>query len=271
MDFMDHGNGELDLPLKAALKRVLGRETAPRSLQARVAIAIGSVVVRPAPLKNRFRIRQILTQPITPRIGAAVAAAILLVATGLWWTIGRIQQRRIEPMYSARYSAPQPLPESLAQAMLMAHQAAARSGPDSGQLVAGASIEALRTALEQGLGGTPWLADLRPEGWTFVGARLTKIDQSQAAQVLYRKGSTTLSVVSMPLPPSCATVGFAEYQNQLEGGPVLAGFSAQGWLYCLVGAAGPGDPALTVAEIIRLKARCQGEIMPSGCGTGSGH
>ncbi len=266
MDFTEHGNGDLDLPLKTALKRALGRETAPRSLRARVAMTMGVTALKPAPIRHRFDIRQILTQPITPKVGAAVAAAILLMATGLWLTIDRIQ--RSDHGSAARYVAPQPLPDSLAQSLLVAHQAAASRDRTWEQI--GTSIEAARPALEQGLGGTPWLADLRAEGWTFAGARLTKIDQTQAAQVLYRKDGATLSVFSMRLPASCTTAGLAEYQGQLDGA-ALAGFSSQGWLYCLIGTAAPGEPAPPVAEIGRLKACCQAEMAPSGCGAGSGH
>jgi hypothetical protein len=255
MDFTVHDRGEPeDLPLKVALKRTLGRETAPPALRDRVMLAMAAAgAFEPvAPKLARPSTGNVLTRPITPKVAAITAGALIVIVSGLWWTIDRMNRPDPGPSI-AWQTVPQHLPGDLARALASAHQEAlarSRQAP-----ISDANIDSLLPAAEKTVGVKPWTGDLRSEGWKLVDARTMQIAQSGAAQLTYEKEGAVLSVISMPAPLVCTPGSIAVYQDQIEGGPTIVGFTSGNALHCLVGAAGRDGRPISLNEMVELRDR----------------
>lgn len=211
---------EFDDPvLKSALKRACGGETAPPALRARVerALAVEAAKVRPAS-RNAFDWRR------SPLVGLA-AAAMIIVSFGFLFMRYQDDNPRLA----------QTLPNDLAGEMTAAHDAALAQAAHHNLPVPKDDLNQIRQTLKERLGHPVLVASLGPE-WKFEGASVTKVGQRDAAQLLFTKGSETVSIISVAVE----TGGYynpeegAEYTQTFNNHP-LAGVVKGGVVHCVIG------------------------------------
>jgi hypothetical protein len=262
-----------DAALKAALNHAFGHDAAPRALRDRVTLAMAmatSTADAPEasrPARSRWDLKRLLTQPITPGLAAAAVAAVILLTSGLWYTVDTLQSRgpRTGPA-GIVLATPQPFPSTLAQELAARHDASLRGEASAQQISAGADALPgdLKARLVEKLGRTPWVADLRNKGWSLAGAQVAEVDHVPAGQIVYRKGDASLSVITMAAPASCEGIAFGQYQSKL-GPHAIAGFTCGGTLYCMVARSDrPTGAALT--DVTALRDEFQSEILADARG-----
>lgn len=89
--------------------------------------------------------------------------------------------------------------------------------------------------------------DLSRDGWQFSGAAICPIAGVSTGHLLFRKGSETLSVFSLPAAALPTLTQHQSYQGTTADGHSLIVRAENGALYCLVGHARAGE--LTVDQL----------------------
>jgi hypothetical protein len=256
-----------DPALKEAVRRAFPRESAPAALRQRVAaiMASGTAAAEDATDRGGTRAadrtlrrpdRSWWSRQFTAK--TAVAAAAALVAIGVMV----IQIRSaFAPPPAGGYAATS-FPQSFALAMVRTHDNCAKL-PDH-HLVPGTDPAVLKASLSASEGIAVAAVDLGP-GWQFKGAGLCTVDGSKAAHLLFTHGSETISVFSLPTPPSCARAS-GKYTETVEGHPI-AGVVTNGAVYCVVGS---GAAGLTPHDLEPLLEKVRADVTPRGCGSDAG-
>jgi len=209
-----------DKALKAAVRATWGEQRAPENL--RRSIAAIALAARPAP--PRFR--------IGPR--SLAAAAVLVV--GISSVVFQVYRLRpVPPQLPNHYQ----LSSSLVADLAAKHDRDAYLGSTSMDLAQ------LGKELSEKLGITVLSASPGPD-YHFEGASISTIGNQQAAHLLFKRGSESLSIFSMAADQLPHTNQWAHYDG-CDAKHTMAGFVQDGGFYCLT-ASGPNS------------ARCNGMI-----------
>lgn len=226
-----------DARLKQAVQRAWGDEQTPKTLRARVERLLVDVA-KPARFQRR-----------NPLYGLAAAAMVLLVA-GIF--AYRFMDSRSNP--NDAYGV---LPATLAQAMVFTHDRCCKhTNHHTLQGVPRDNFTLINQTLESKLGRPVLAADLSDSNWNFRGASICMVDRTQAAHLVFVKGTQTLSIFSLPAS-LCRGAGRNEdYETSVHNHPI-AGFVKDEGLYCLVGHSPEGELKLKDVETMRdqLKGR----------------
>ena len=228
-----------DPALKAALRRTLGRDSAPAALRDRIKGLTAAAPLpegKPIPLFRR-----------SPAYRYAVAAVLVIGFGGLAYQIWQMNR---PPVYNQAYA----IPNSFYKAMIATH---------TGRLedkLGGDSVTTLASA--SSLGGQiqrPVLvADLTKDGWTFKGGAVRKVGADDAAQLFFTKGNAAISVFSLPASAVPKARDGESYDTRFDASHAIAGFTRSGGLFCVVGSS--EDGSLSVDEVKRLLETHKGEI-----------
>jgi hypothetical protein len=216
-----------DPALKAALRRVLGQETAPAALRARIQ-SLASTAAEEKPLRIPAR--------RGPLYKLAMAAAILLCFGFAGY---RIWQETRPPAYQQQYA----VPNTVYKAMTEAHAARGEqkaSPPDSATTLADA--QGLAAQVKRPV----FVPELEKNGWTFKGGAVRKLAGRDTAQLFFTKGSQTLSVFSFPADVAPKAIEDTSYDTTFQNLPI-AGFVKKGGLFCIV-----GDPSIPLPDVKML-------------------
>ncbi|CAN5352638.1 hypothetical protein BH09PLA1_BH09PLA1_26090 [soil metagenome] len=231
----DQANPAFDDPaLCAALRKQLGRETAPPSLRARVLVALDEAETAPPERSSAPPPRLFLRRPMV-RLAIAASVLVVLAAGAL------IASRSNEP--PKRSVAV--LPAAFAVAMAQQHDIC-RSSSD--HLTPGESKDDLRLISKKFRDelGFPALVAMLDDGWQFQGARICPIGDVRTAHLLFTRGDQSLSVFSIPGKAVYSPQDGATYHMTVDQHPI-AGFVRGTTMYCLVGKSASGD--LTLAQV----------------------
>jgi hypothetical protein len=253
-----------DPALKAALRRNLGRESAPAALRERIgAMAAGAgggsaAVTGPrlvsgaggaggAPLGERAE-RPIPIRGRSPLYKLAVAAILILGFGGLAYQVREMTKDPYD--YSVAIS------DSLYASMVEAHRARQAAGTAA---AAGDTVASVAGAgeLQKGINRPVFVADLTKDGWTFQGGGVRNVGEHQAAQLFFTKGAAAVSVFSLPAGAASGAQEGWSYDKDFNGAPI-AGFVKGNGLFCIVG--GSADGSLTLDEVKRLLEAHRGEV-----------
>jgi len=278
------GSGADDVALKAAIRRAVGGERAPMGLHQRVTAALAAAAASEA-------IAAQASQPqaasgnasanapqVVGRIGPssaartpwwkyAAAAIFFIAATGLVayevldvYPIGRHAQKSMVAQ----------LPKQMAVEMVQAHEAFAAK-PDT-QLLAQSKndVAVVRQKLAQQF-GHPVLAGNPGSGWELKGAAMTKVGERPTAQLLFTRGTQTMSLMSLPAPRNYPPADGTTYEESVDG-HAIAGAAFGGMMYCVVESAANGSAQTTVQTSVDPKEALQiwqqvGNPMSAACGT----
>ena len=250
-----------DPGLKAALKRTCGAETAPLALHMSVAAAMqelpGGSVARSAAAKRTEG--NIFTRPLGWRSLAAAAAMVVVgIGAATYYTFHEPE------VYFERGAARAVISDTLIEAILKEHDADAADPMKHPALATVAEKNDLGKVKEQlveKLGRPVWVADLRTDGWQFRGASVCEIEHVEAANVVFTKGSDTVSLLSMPSRDTCGGTLMEDYDSWVNNHAVIA-FSAKGQLFCLVASSPQGQ--LKMADAQKLIERFRKDALACG-------
>jgi hypothetical protein len=216
---------EFDDPaLKSAVQRVWSGETAPPQLRAAVQELI----------RTEQRGAQLQT------IGAAIAAAILLAASlGTWFLCGEEQLSSLDRGGSSSYlsSGEVALPPGAAQSMVRTHERTSAAPDHEFDPITGDNFAVIGDEISHDLNIPVVAADL--PNWQFVGAGETTVWGHTVGHLLYRQGSKTVSLFSIPAADLDITGPDGTYVGNV-GQFVVAGFKKGDGLYCVVCPIGKG-------------------------------
>lgn len=247
-----------DPALKAALRRALDSSGAPSALRDRIRSMAASEVPAGEPIPP-IRVagaeeRGVADRPIPLfRRGSFMkfaAAAVLILGFGSLsyqiWDANRT------PTYVATYA----VPPSLYKGMIETHDArlAGSATPDTTADLAAAP------ALSQAIGRPVLAAKLTDDGWKFEGGAVRDVGPHAAAQLFFTKGTSAISVFSLPASAVPNAKDDVTYDTVFNGHPI-AGFVKKGGLFCIVGSS--TDGSLTVDDVKALLERHRGEIAKS--------
>jgi hypothetical protein len=210
-----------DPRLKAAVRRVWDVDSASASLRARVERTFRDEAPTPVVRQPRQPLRM-------PRLipgrwpGFAIAATVLLTfGTGAWMLTNGDQTDK-----------PATFPYTLVAGIVQAHDHL-RQAPNEHFLpgdVAG-DFTAIGSKLSDELHIPVLSAPMN--NWRFIGASRVMVLEHPAANLLYRDGNRTLSILSMPTSVANANA-YDEHYVVTMGTHQIAGFTKYGALYCIV-------------------------------------
>ena len=267
-----------DPPLRSAVRRVWGRETAPPELRPRVERAVraereataGMSSSSPSggPGPDVIRVAPSVWRGGGPRWGlAAAAAAVVVIGTSIVAMqmgksgAGRTGTGTVSPAGPVASAAAAPLPAELARQLLHRHAECGEIHAHDHHLFTAAAKDdfpaiaaGMRAELKHPVVAPPPMG----EGWDFWGAAVCPVGQMSAAHLVYAKADALVSVFSLPASfcPSCAD--HADCDGTLDGHP-MAGFVEGGAFYCVV--ATPGSASAMDAERVRaLRDRLHTEV-----------
>jgi len=226
--------------LKASLNRSIGAEKAPGSLHRRVVVALdraesGDFDDLPAPTSPHWTI---FRNPVV----ALALAAMLVIAIGL---------AAMQQLGSQSKPIAMTLPHQYAQAMADAAEFGVKQfATESAPQIAASDLSNIGQKLRNEL-NCPVLAPDLGDGWIARGAQVTSVYNIPTAQVIYTRGTQTISVFSVSVkrlysPPEGATY------EMLVNGHALAGFVKHRTLHCVV-----ADSSTSPAEAKMLADRLQ--------------
>jgi hypothetical protein len=219
-----------DPQLRGALRRALGRESAPPDIRARIEAA---------------NVPKALSWRQSPMYRLAVAAVLLIGFGALGYQIWQMNR---PPVYDRGLA----ITDSVYQAMLTAHEARAeQAGGDAVSSLTGAA------GLSKQIGRAVFVADLTHDGWRFDGGTVRNVGKFSAAQLFFTKGKAAISVFSLPASAASGAKDGVEYDKSFNGA-AIAGFTHDGGLYCIVGTS--ADNSLSVEDIKHLLAAHRAEL-----------
>lgn len=210
--------GDFDDPvLKSAVKRAWGKETAPPQLRARVESALAREVAKSA-TRAKYDWRR------SPLVGLAAAAIILIAAGFIFNFYENAPPGRVKT-----------LPNDLATEMVDAHdRALAQVSHHNLSGVPVSDLDKVRQTLKEKLGHPVLVASLGDD-WRFEGASITKIGEREGAQLVFTRGSETVSIVSVSIAGrEYAPMDGTDYQQTWNGHP-MAGVTRGGAVHCIIG------------------------------------
>jgi hypothetical protein len=254
---MEHEDREDDPQLKAALKSAMGRESAPRELRDRVisAMALATMALIDAPIlepkPKTFDLKRVLRQPIGPKMAITAVFATIVVIVTIYSAVQWIQQPRID-------YGPQALTASQAEMVVKLH----REGmAHASAMSLAVNMEMLGKTMQAKLNLTPWMVDLRSEGWKLQSAGPVSKDGSEAMELLYQKDGTTLSILTMPATGSCGGGGLGDFQSD-SGDDLIAGFTYGGGMYSMIAENGDKKNAMSLDQVAAMRDRFRNLVMP---------
>jgi hypothetical protein len=275
---MNEYENEFDDPgFKAAVRRTVGRETAPPSMRAKVQSLLAaeaaaaaasadaghangeapatSSTSSPAASPPRGRRRFVIDRTFWR---TAAAAACLLLALG--WMAYQIRENVFpNSIVDGRPTALPAIPASIALDMVRTHDACAKL--EDHHKLKGDDLEALRTELSDGSKVTATVVSLGGD-WKFRGAGICDVGGTKAAHLLFVRADEYASIFSMPASAECG-YGTDAYNESIEKHAV-AGFRHGDALYCVV--ASNTKREATRDDINPLLEKVQGAVV-SGCMT----
>ncbi len=236
-----------DPQLKQCVRRAWGAEAAPAALRERVASILAaerSAGKAPAAddmgLRGRMRLVSTARQRyFTPfRIGGLALAATLFIVIGL------IGYRLIAPPVTSGALADQSLRPDVAASFVRTHDGCCTVADHHG--VPGDDMAQIGHTLADQLKIT--VISTKLDGWQFAGAAPCPVWGHTSAHLLYRSGSKTLSVFSVP----ARDFGLSgeSFTATLNGHPIAA-FERNGGLYCVVGFDADGSVSVDDVRAIR--------------------
>ena len=250
-----------DPALRAAIRTAVGSESAPPALRRRVAALLAAEasaasvataqgeasIGRTRPHSRWAELRSPRTLAIAAAALLAVGFAVVQIITFFGW-----------PGTAPRYAAPPPatFPASFAAAIIKTHDNCAKL-PDH-HFVKGDNPVALKDELSRA-GGVSASAIDPGDGWQFKGAGMCRIDDAKAAHLLFVRGPESISIFSLPMPPSCHDSAYSEAVSKHS----IVGFTSQGALYCVVGSTSSGD--LTPAELEPVVSKMRASVGALAC------
>ena len=200
-----------DAAIKAAARRAWGQERAPENL--RRSLAAIALAARPAPWHFR----------IAPRPLAAAAILVIGISSVAF------------QLYRLRSTTPQ-LANHYQMSAALISELAARHDADADLASAGMDLAKLGEQLSQKL-GLKVLSASPGADYHFEGASIGTIGDQQVAHLLFKRGSESLSIFSMPANQLPHTDQGAHYDG-CDTKHTMAGFVQNGSFYCLA-ASGP--------------------------------
>ena len=238
--------------LRRAVGRVFPAVKAPDSLRNRIMLAMKAVehekTVVPAPRginstphavdlgsgTMRIHPQAMTTSNWSTMLPGMAIAASMLISIGL--------------MIFFLSSSAQAMPEKFQAAAVARHdQCCQASDHHHLSAIRTASYPEIGRYLKQELHHPVLAADLTREGWQFSGAAICPISGVPTAHLLFRKGSETLSVFSLPTAALPSLTQHQSYQGTTSDGHSIIVRAEDGVLYCLVGHCSAGE--LTVDHL----------------------
>ncbi len=237
-----------DPGLKAAVHRIWGEETAPAALRSRIegmfAMAASARTAAQARRKQHIEFHGWGKGGL---IGLAMAAmALIAVGTSNWMTNAQASQ---DSGLAARIRS------TLLNSFWYQHDLVCEyPGSNIPKGIDSSDIHFVGRTLSQQM-CIPVIAS--PMGsWHFVHGWLNEVAGSDAAQVLYRDGSKTLSIYTMRLY-DLPRQGRVQQMNANDGTRHLSSFVRDGGIYCVVvddGDTSSGDPvARQISDYLRTQ------------------
>ena len=258
MNTLEHEEGEEDAQLKAALKSAVGREAAPRELRDRVisAMALTAVALIDDPIfepksPKMLNLQRVLRQPIGPKMAISAVIATIALVSGIYSVVQWIQNPRID-------SGPQALTASQAAMVVQLHREGMAHASAKTPAV---NMELLAKTMQVKLNLTPWMVDLRSEGWKLQSAGPVSKDGSEAMELLYQKNGTNLSVLTLPATGSCGGGGLGDFESD-NGDDLIAGFTYGGGMYSMIAENGDKKNAMSLDQVAAMRDRFRNLVMP---------
>jgi len=157
--------------------------------------------------------------------------------------------RRVQPSMVAQ------LPKQMASEMVQAHEAFAAK-PET-QLIAQSKndVTIVRQKLTEQF-GHPVLAGNPGGGWELKGAAMTKVGERPTAQLLFTRGTQTMSLMSLPAPRNYPPADGTTYEESVDG-HAIAGAAFGGMMYCVVESPANGNANATVQTTVDPKEALQ--------------
>ncbi len=240
-----------DPALKRAVSRVFPAMKVPEALRNRIVAAMKATederTVMPVAVVGNHSPHAIDSASGTMRIhpqamttsgwstmlpGMAIAAS-MLISIGL--------------MVYFLSSSAQAMPEKFQAAAVARHDGCCKASDHHLPVIRTASYREIGRFLKQELQHPVLAADLTREGWQFSGAAICPISGIATAHLLFRKGSETLSVFSLPAAALPSLTQHQSYRGTTPDGHSIIVRAEDGALYCLVGHGIPGE--LTVDHL----------------------
>jgi hypothetical protein len=215
-----------DPALKSALGRVWDRESCPPGLRAQIqaAIATADEIDQPAP-RRQSQGSNVWNRPLSP-MSLAAAAMFVLLGAGVWIYYGVFAPDDVGR------PGPVTLSSDLVTAMILVHDQSSVIPTTTAFLSTSDDFPSLRKILLSKLRRPVWVSDLTKAGWQFRGARIANVENNPAADLVFTKDDRTLSLLSLPGPPSCE--GYAQDYELASNNHDVVGFGVGGSLFCLV-------------------------------------
>ena len=239
-----------DPALKLALARAIPSFKTPEHLRDRIILALKTGDATPMPpvpmreihtphtVANSYGQMRIHPQTMaangwsTLLPGMAIAAS-MLISIGL--------------MAFFLSGSAQAMPKTFEAAAIARHDECCGAPDHHLPVIRNATYPEIGRFLRQELHRPVLAVDLTSDGWTFSGAAICPIAGVRTGHLLFRKGSETLSIFSLPASALPTLAQHQSYQGTTADGHALIVRAENGALYCLVGHAGNSE--LTVDQL----------------------
>jgi hypothetical protein len=226
-----------DPGLKAALRRTLGAERAPAALRNRVS----SALVDEAAAEALPRVAGKIGSSFAYRRVAAAIIALLGLGI-LAFQLYREYGPRGGPVTHETLAA------NLIPDMVARHDASLNE-PTLAATIAAADFDALGKKLSSDLGKKVVSMPLG-DSWSFRGGTVCMVGTTKSAQLLFARGQTTVSLMSVPTGGGYTPPNGTKYDKN-ESDHLVAGVVYNQVAYCLI--AQSKDQSLTVQELQALR------------------
>jgi hypothetical protein len=233
-----------DPALRSAIRRVWSGQSAPPELHRQLA-DIAARQSAPTPPAAR---------PGSGALGSAAAirwyrhpafslaaAAIVLVAVGVMTIKSTL---RPEPT-----PASETLPESLADNLILRHDACCRAPDHHMPGLPRNDLQAIAVALRGRLGFPVMSGEPSAAPWQFAGASICDIGATAGAHLIFKQPNQDISIFSLPISVDPKLAGKGQFALVDSGHPI-AGFATQDALYAVVGSS--TDDSLSLAAVTAM-------------------
>jgi hypothetical protein len=226
-----------DPGLKAALRRTLGGERAPAGLRDRVAAALAAEAAGQAP--------PAVAGKIGPSFAYRRVAAVIIALLGMGLLAFQLYRE-----YGPRGGpvSHETLATNLIPDMVKRHDASLND-PNLTPTVAAADFDAIGKKLSSDLGKKVVSMPLG-ENWSFRGGTICMVGNTKSAQLLFARGQTTVSLMSVPTGVGYTPPNGKKYDDKVSD-HLIAGVVYNQVAYCLI--AQSKDQSLTVQELQALR------------------
>ena len=254
-----------DPALKDALRRSYCAQKAPASLRDKICQCLAladvqapesektsaheanghSLKIAPASVGGTMRITPPSTRSMTlPSLlpGLSIAAAMIIAIGSVALILN---------------TSSQAIPLNFEAAAIARHDECCQAPNHVNLNVPASSFGKMGQYLRQELAHPVLAADMTTDGWTFGGASICPVNGIPAAHLIFRKGSVTLSVLSLPASAVPSLANQQTYEGTTPDGHVVVALAKDGAVYCLVGHCPKGQ--LTCSDLDRLLADHQSQ------------